>query len=610
MKLFFLFLIPLISSLYTGENVNKVHEYPTLRVSRGNETINRPLFHFTPTTGWMNDPNGCFYDKSTKTWHLYFQYNPQASVWGQPLYWGHAISKDLNTWKEQPIAIGPPNDRDGVFSGSIFIDSQNLSGLFPDTVTAQQRIIAMWTYNYDDTSGHHQNQWLSFSLDGGTTFVTPSFEGDDNKYNGEFVNPVASARYTNLEGNDVEQLDFRDPQVIKYLANNTNQNGQSVEDRVFIMTVARSQEYVIEFYQSKNGYKFEPKGTYEFGGFLGHQYECPNMCHLKNNEKTGDELDDYWVLFISINPGSFLGGSSTWYVIGTFGRIGGLIANNFEFVQTHKYLNIFDYGKDFYAMQLYYIDPDDDNQLRNGYNTITGITWASNWQYSGIVPTDPWRSSMAIPREFYLSHFHLNTQRNFLTLKQKPVLKHSNFSPSINTLTPVKIEPLTTDNPNRIIDYSEGALGAFEFWIDFQVTGEGATPEFYVLFRGGSNPDEYLKFHYHDNGPQFFLDRGHTNVQFVRNFGAFNHQIHLFSEHLNWRYNVYGLIDRNIIELFLNVDDITEKTSYVVATNTFFFSGGNFVSTVEFVPVSEGRFNIDFYGRQLTTFDYTESLEQ
>jgi beta-fructofuranosidase len=78
----------------------------------------------------MNDPNGCFYDKTDKIWHLYFQYNPRSNVWDQPLYWGHAISKDLNTWKEQPIAIGPPNDRDGVFSGSIYIDSDNLSGFF------------------------------------------------------------------------------------------------------------------------------------------------------------------------------------------------------------------------------------------------------------------------------------------------------------------------------------------------------------------------------------------------------------------------------------------------------------------------------------------------
>ena len=611
MKLLFIFLIPLIASEFQGDDVNIVHTYSAVRVTKGNETINKPLFHFSPSSGWMNDPNGCFYDNVTQTWHLYFQYNPQNSVWDQPLYWGHAISKDFNTWKEQPLAIGPPNDKDGVFSGSIFIDSQKKNTLFPEDVNELQRIIAMWTYNYDDSSGHHQNQWLSFSKDNGTTFFTPSNETNDNNnnlYENELINPVATAYYYNSNNEKTEQLDFRDPQVIKYKGTATNStSNQEITEEKFIMVVARSQEYIIEFYSSENGVKFESSGYYEFGGFLGHQYECPNMCHLKNSEKKDEEDSSYWVLFISINPGSFLGGSSTWYVIGQFGRLDGTTSSNLTFWQTHKYLNIFDYGKDFYAMQLYYVDPTDD-QLENGYDRIIGMTWASNWQYAGIVPTDPWRSSMGIPREFYLSHFHLNTQVNFLTLKQRPILNHPNFSPSINTLTPVSIEPLNSDSENRIIDFSEGANGAFEFWLDFQVTGEyaGVTPEFYCLFRGGSIPDEYLKFGFHDNGPIFYLDRGHTNVQFVKNFGGFNHHIHMFSEHLNYRYNVYGLIDRNIIELFLNVDNMTEKTSYVVSTNTFFFTGGNFVSTVEFIPISEGRFNIYFYGRQHTTFDYTE----
>ena len=616
MKLLFLFLIPLILTAYEGENANVVREYPALRFTYGNQSINRPLFHFTPTYGWMNDPNGCFYDKEAKIWHLYFQYNPQGTTWGTPLYWGHAISKDLNTWKQQNIAIGPPNDRDGVFSGSIYIDSDNLSGFFDDDVDKEQRIIAMWTYNYDTDSEelgddgkpkkiHHQNQWLSFSKDKGYTFITPT-EGAEHL--GKSVNPVAIAHYSD----GTEQLDFRDPQVIKYLstAKTSETNDTETVDRKFIMTVAESQQYVIYFYQSDNGVHFERKGSYAFGGFLGHQYECPNMCHLKNNEKEGDEEDSYWVLFVSINPGAFLGGSSTWYVIGQFKRENGIITDNFVFEQTHKYLNIFDYGKDFYAMQLFFMNPDNDESLKAGYDTVTGITWASNWQYSGIVPTDPWRSSMTIPREFSLSHFNLNTQVKFLTLKQRPVLNHENFnSPLIHELNSTKIYPLTSDNENRTIDFSDGANGAFEFFLDFAVTGKSdVTPEFYMLLRGGSIPEEYLKIGYHDNGPIFYLDRGHTNVQFVKNFGAFTHHISMFSEHLNWRYNIYGLVDRNIIELFLNVNDIQKKTSYVASTNTFFFTGGNFVSTVEFIPISEGRFNIDFYGRQLTTFNYTETV--
>lgn len=141
----------------------------------------------------MNDPNGCFYDKTAKVYHLYFQHNPQTTKWGLPLYWGHAISYDLNTWKQQSNAIGPPDGKSGAYSGSIFIDSSNLTGLFKEDIDPEQRIVAMWTYDFTSNNYHHEYQWLSFSEDGGYTFITPSNEGDDNLYNGKHINPVVNA---------------------------------------------------------------------------------------------------------------------------------------------------------------------------------------------------------------------------------------------------------------------------------------------------------------------------------------------------------------------------------------------------------------------------------
>lgn len=56
----------------------------------------RPLFHFAPSWGWMNDPNGLVY--ANGTYHLYYQAIPFSRDLNGQLNWGHAVSKDLVHW--------------------------------------------------------------------------------------------------------------------------------------------------------------------------------------------------------------------------------------------------------------------------------------------------------------------------------------------------------------------------------------------------------------------------------------------------------------------------------------------------------------------------------
>lgn len=85
----------------------------------------RPTYHFAPIRNWINDPNGlCFFGG---LYHMFYQHYPFAPQWGT-MHWGHAVSKDLCTWQELPIALFPTKDydRDGVFSGSALIKDEKM----------------------------------------------------------------------------------------------------------------------------------------------------------------------------------------------------------------------------------------------------------------------------------------------------------------------------------------------------------------------------------------------------------------------------------------------------------------------------------------------------
>ena len=47
----------------------------------------------------------------------------------------------------------------------------------------------------------------------------------------------------------------------------------------------------------------------------------------------------------------------------------------------------------------------------------------------------------------------------------------------------------------------------------------------------------------------------------------------------NIKYTAHIIIDRNFFEVFFNEDD--DKFSFITSTNTFFFTGGNFIDTIK-----------------------------
>lgn len=122
----------------------------------------RPKIHFTPVTGWMNDPNGLVYQNGV--WHLYFQYNPFSIEWDN-MSWGHAVSTDLLHWQQKDTVLYP-DEYGAAFSGSGIENKQKLPE-FP-----KNALLFYYTVASDHTpwsKGKPVTQRMALSIDGGNT---------------------------------------------------------------------------------------------------------------------------------------------------------------------------------------------------------------------------------------------------------------------------------------------------------------------------------------------------------------------------------------------------------------------------------------------------------
>ncbi|XP_048129977.1 beta-fructofuranosidase, insoluble isoenzyme CWINV1-like [Rhodamnia argentea] len=97
--------------------------YRNLRKTVESTSVKQPYrtsYHFQPPKNWMNDPNGPMLYKGI--YHLFYQYNPKAAVWGN-IVWAHSTSTDLVNWTPHVPAIFPSQESDinGCWSGSATI---------------------------------------------------------------------------------------------------------------------------------------------------------------------------------------------------------------------------------------------------------------------------------------------------------------------------------------------------------------------------------------------------------------------------------------------------------------------------------------------------------
>lgn len=298
----------------------------------------RPIYHHTPSYGWMNDANGLVYKDGE--YHLYFQYNPYGSRWGN-MHWGHSVSKDLVHWEHLNPAIA--RDTLGhIFSGSTVIDHTNSAGYGKDAM------IAFYTSASDE---HGQIQCMAYSNDNGRTYT---------KYE---KNPIL----TPFDG----LKDFRDPKVFWY---------EPAQKWYMIVSADKN----MRFYSSANLKDWEYLSQFGQGyGVQPNQFECPDFIQLPVD---GDPNNKKWVMIVNINPGCPFGGSATEYFVGDFD------GKEFKCDTKSEVTKWLDFGKDHYATVCF----------SNTGDRVIAVPWMSNWQYANITPIRQYRGANALPRELSL----------------------------------------------------------------------------------------------------------------------------------------------------------------------------------------------------------------
>lgn len=305
----------------------------------------RPVYHMSSPTGWINDPNG--FSVFQGQYHLFFQYHPFSKKWG-PMHWGHCTSEDFIKWEYLPCALAPEEsyDEGGCYSGSaIEVDGEHVL------------IYTGVMDRYLDDGFHYYRQ------------VQCIAKGDGIDYRKSEENPIITGESL-PEGSSLE--DFRDPKVWReddgyYLVVGSRAKDGSGQILMYYSEDLNQWEYVTVLEQSKNKY--------------GRMWECPDFF----------SLGDRQILLVSPQDMrakglEFHNGNNSIFIYGQYEK------------ESHKFkrekVTSADYGLDFYAAQTLL--------TQDGHRILIG--WMQSWDANITPASFQWSGMMTIPRELTLEH--------------------------------------------------------------------------------------------------------------------------------------------------------------------------------------------------------------
>ncbi|MDR1656777.1 MAG: sucrose-6-phosphate hydrolase [Deltaproteobacteria bacterium] len=197
----------------------------------------RPVYHISPQSGLLNDPNGFVYYNGQ--WRLFYQAFPYGPIHGLKS-WEAVTSPDLIHWTHCGRALSPDTnfDQRGVYSGSALVTESGLHLFYTgNSADENQKRLSCQMHALMDKNG-------KFIKDPGPIISGPP------------------AGYT---------AHFRDPQVFRY------DQGY----RMIIGGQRQNGEGAILIYRSYDLRKWDFAGELDFtDSKMGYMIECPNLVWL------------------------------------------------------------------------------------------------------------------------------------------------------------------------------------------------------------------------------------------------------------------------------------------------------------------------------------------
>lgn len=249
-------------------------------------------------------------------YHLFYQYNPYAAVFGDKMVWAHSISYDLVNWIHLDHALNPtePFDINSCWSGSVTILPGDKPVILYTGIDANNQQVQNLAVP-KNLSDPLLQDWIKISQN---PLMTPP--------------------------NGIEVDNFRDP--------STAWQGHDGKWRVIVGSW-RDNQGMAMLYKSDDFVNWEKQEEpLHSSANRTQMWECPDFFPVYINSTNGVDTSVQNPSVKHVLKGSFFGSAHDYYVIGTYNPDGEKYIPDGDFTGSSKDLR-YDYGK-YYASKTFF----------------------------------------------------------------------------------------------------------------------------------------------------------------------------------------------------------------------------------------------------------------